>query len=494
MKTHYDVLGVPRNASIETIRTAFRKAAKRYHPDLNGGDSTGEAQLRLVLAAYDMLKKPGLRAAYDCYLSYRRRERIRTFAMTAGAGLGSGSIMVALMLALVNPQVASGSHPAPQVVVATANPTVPPRANPQETPVTTQVTIVAARDRGSSKVASKSDRADATVSAAVSPPARGNAPRPVQQAANSPRPAADHAKPRTRLTKEAKRMQASGDPKAALAYAARNRGASESEVARSKLIAVIDNAEDVALLNVLGLGDGAIAQRAQQRIDRLRAPAPNRQSMAMPHHDAANSLEKRAARFVTARLAAWASISAGSLGTFASAYADKVHYNGSQKSRKAIVLEKRRFLQRWPQRTYDVRPGSVTVHCVDIVCKITGMVDWQVRNAARAKSARGAARFEYEIAVSHGGFRIISESGSDVKHPQQADACPKPKTAGTAASKSHEFAARCLEIARTTHSAKRKSVLLARAQAWKRHAEAPERVELKFADRWPHEAALQQTQ
>lgn len=473
---------MPRNASSETIRTAFRKAAKKYHPDLNGGNTKGEEQLRLVLAAYELLKKPGLRAAYDYYLSYRRRERVRTFAMTAGAGLGSGSIMVALMLALVNPQFASGSHPAPQVVVAAVNTAAPPQADTQET--------IVERNRGNRDVASKSDRVDATVSAPASASARGNASRPVQQAAaNNPRPSADHAKARTRLTKEAKPVQAGGDPKGALAYAARNRDASKSGIARSKLIAVIDNAEDVALLNVLGLGDGAVAERAQQRIDRLRAPATARQSNATPHPDAASSLEERAARFVTARLAAWASINAGSLATFASAYADKVHYYGSRKSRNAIVLDKRQFLERWPERTYEVRPGSLTVHCVEIVCKITGMVDWQVRNPARAKSARGAAQFEYELAVSHGGFRILSESGSDVKLPRQADACPQPKTTGTTASKSQEFAARCLEIARTTHSAKRKSALLARGQAWKHHAEAPERSELKFADRWPHQAA-----
>src|SRR3954454_17779465 len=65
MKTLYDVLGVPRNANSERIRTAFRKAAKTYHPDLNAGDPTAEQQIKRFTAAYEILKSPHERAPYD---------------------------------------------------------------------------------------------------------------------------------------------------------------------------------------------------------------------------------------------------------------------------------------------------------------------------------------------------------------------------------------------------------------------------------------------
>src|SRR5262245_49505491 len=93
MKTLYDVLGVPWNASEETIRTAFRKAAKSYHPDLNTGDPTAEQQFRQLIAAYEMLKNPHQRAAYDHYLKTTRHQGARGFAMTTVAGLVSGSIV-----------------------------------------------------------------------------------------------------------------------------------------------------------------------------------------------------------------------------------------------------------------------------------------------------------------------------------------------------------------------------------------------------------------
>jgi hypothetical protein len=58
MTTAYEMLGVDANADEATIRAAFRRAAKSCHPDLNGGDSSGEHRLRHLIAAREMLIKP----------------------------------------------------------------------------------------------------------------------------------------------------------------------------------------------------------------------------------------------------------------------------------------------------------------------------------------------------------------------------------------------------------------------------------------------------
>src|SRR5262249_37693393 len=65
MKTPYEVLGVPRNATDEAIRMAFRRSVKACHPDHNVGDAAAEEQLRQIIAAYEMLKTPDQRAVYD---------------------------------------------------------------------------------------------------------------------------------------------------------------------------------------------------------------------------------------------------------------------------------------------------------------------------------------------------------------------------------------------------------------------------------------------
>ncbi len=53
----HEVLGVPQNADEATINAAFRRAAKKYHPDLNGGNASGIRHLRRLIAARDRLAK-----------------------------------------------------------------------------------------------------------------------------------------------------------------------------------------------------------------------------------------------------------------------------------------------------------------------------------------------------------------------------------------------------------------------------------------------------
>ena len=65
MTTAYEVLGVDANADEATIRAAFRRAAKRCHPDLNGGDSGGEHRLRRLIAAREILTRPGWRRSQN---------------------------------------------------------------------------------------------------------------------------------------------------------------------------------------------------------------------------------------------------------------------------------------------------------------------------------------------------------------------------------------------------------------------------------------------
>ena len=63
----YEVLGVARNADEKTLKAAFRKLAMQYHPDRNPGDHTAEIKFKEVAAAYEILKDPQQRAAYDRY-------------------------------------------------------------------------------------------------------------------------------------------------------------------------------------------------------------------------------------------------------------------------------------------------------------------------------------------------------------------------------------------------------------------------------------------
>jgi molecular chaperone DnaJ len=64
-RCYYDVLGVQRGVSEGDIKSAFRRMAKECHPDSCNGDPTAEARFKEVAEAYDALKNPQRRAAYD---------------------------------------------------------------------------------------------------------------------------------------------------------------------------------------------------------------------------------------------------------------------------------------------------------------------------------------------------------------------------------------------------------------------------------------------
>src|SRR6059058_4856941 len=67
MADFYMVLGVPRGASDEDIKKAYRKLAMQYHPDRNNGAKEAEERFKEITEAYDVLRDPQKRAAYDRY-------------------------------------------------------------------------------------------------------------------------------------------------------------------------------------------------------------------------------------------------------------------------------------------------------------------------------------------------------------------------------------------------------------------------------------------
>src|SRR5215467_9491134 len=193
MISSYDILGVPQNASDESIKTAFHRIAKACHPDLNAADPTAEERLRQAVDAYQLLKSPEQRTALDLQLREHRRRKTRRFAVPALAGLASGGAVAFAVWLSVSP-----SH-----------------------------TQIASGLRGVS------------------------------------------------LATEWEQIAASGDPKAVWAFAVRNSGSPESELAHSKLVGLIDATVDIPTLQVLRLvAADAIAERARERLVHLDALDP----------------------------------------------------------------------------------------------------------------------------------------------------------------------------------------------------------------------------
>jgi molecular chaperone DnaJ len=71
----YRLLGVNRDASGEAIKKAYRKLARKYHPDVNPGDKSAEERFKKISEAYDVLSDPKKREVYDAYGSYSENFR-----------------------------------------------------------------------------------------------------------------------------------------------------------------------------------------------------------------------------------------------------------------------------------------------------------------------------------------------------------------------------------------------------------------------------------
>ena len=80
-RDYYEVLGVSRNASEKEIKSAYRKLAKKYHPDSNQGNQDAENKFKEASEAYSVLSDPEKRKQYDQF-------GFAAFDETAGAGGG----------------------------------------------------------------------------------------------------------------------------------------------------------------------------------------------------------------------------------------------------------------------------------------------------------------------------------------------------------------------------------------------------------------------
>ncbi|HEY3028424.1 MAG TPA: molecular chaperone DnaJ [Pyrinomonadaceae bacterium] len=91
---YYKILGVKRDAKPEDLKKAYRRLARKYHPDVNPGDKSSEERFKLTTEAFDVLSDPKKRSVYDRFGQYSdnlAEAAARGAGPGAGAGAGFGS-------------------------------------------------------------------------------------------------------------------------------------------------------------------------------------------------------------------------------------------------------------------------------------------------------------------------------------------------------------------------------------------------------------------
>src|ERR1700728_5276623 len=90
-KDYYEILGVKKSASADDIRKAFRKLARKFHPDVNPGDKSAEEKFKSLSEANEVLSDPKKRKIYDQVGFYSDNIDPATAEAYARAGSNSGA-------------------------------------------------------------------------------------------------------------------------------------------------------------------------------------------------------------------------------------------------------------------------------------------------------------------------------------------------------------------------------------------------------------------
>jgi hypothetical protein len=160
-----------------------------------------------------------------------------------------------------------------------------------------------------------------------------------------------------------------------------------------------------------------ISEAQQVGIDVALFTPPNPQSKSKAAPAVSSdivTMQRKATEFVSSLIKLWNSRDSSVVLSFLdSSYGPEVTYYGSIKDKQAILADKRKFMERWPRRNYQIRNGSTGVQCEarSSTCDVNGIIDWDVSSPSRKANSSGSVTFVYKLNMAS-SILIVQENST----------------------------------------------------------------------------------
>ena len=132
-----------------------------------------------------------------------------------------------------------------------------------------------------------------------------------------------------------------------------------------------------------------------------------------PAANTASSLDSRARQFLNDYMKRTEGETEQVLSYVRSNFGAEIRYYGKVVPLAQVVQEKRGYLNRWPRRSYTLKPDTIKVECDDAraSCLLAGELDYDVRDPRSARASQGSATYELRVVFSQGVPKIVEENG-----------------------------------------------------------------------------------
>jgi hypothetical protein len=134
----------------------------------------------------------------------------------------------------------------------------------------------------------------------------------------------------------------------------------------------------------------------------------------------------RAMAFVTSLATLWSAQNSETLRGLDQLYGDKVFYHGKLLPRQVVLQDKHHFAELWPQRSYKIRPHSMTASCNTAAntCRVQGIMERELANAATDAKSEDVTAFDFGMSRSGAVLKIIAETSMVAKVPEPTESNP----------------------------------------------------------------------